>query len=242
MRKNSANIGFIGISGRGSGMLDLLLQVDGVKVPAVCDLIPERAERGIEIVEKRNNKEYPVHAYLDYKEMFANEELDAVVIATTWITHAMIAVDAMKAGLHVATEVGGAASIEECWQMVRTSEETGKFCMLLENCCYDRFEMALFNMKRQGLFGEVVHTQGAYQHDLRDEIVLGRENRHGRLYNFMNRDGEVYPTHQLGPIANALNLSVGDRVMTYFIDKNIKLRKLLPAKNQLSYITTLQNC
>ena len=153
MRKTSANIGFIGISGRGSGMLELLLQVEGVKVPAVCDLIPERAERGIEIVEKANNKEYPVHAYLDYKEMFEKEDLDAVVVATTWITHARIAVDAMKAGCHVATEVGGAASVEECWQMVRTSEETGKICMLLENCCYCRNEMAVFNMIRQGLFG-----------------------------------------------------------------------------------------
>ena len=111
MRKNSARIGFIGISGRGSGMLDLLLQVEGVTVPAVCDLIPERAERGIEIVEERTGKAYPVHAYLDYKEMFANEELDAVVVATTWITHAMIAIDAMNAGLHVGMEVGGAASI-----------------------------------------------------------------------------------------------------------------------------------
>ena len=173
MRKNSANIGFIGVSGRGSGMLDLLLQVDGVKVPAVCDLIPERAEKGIEIVEKRNEKSYPVHAYLDYKEMFRNEELDAVVVATTWITHSMIAADAMRAGLHVAMEVGGAASVEECWELVRVSEETGKFCMLLENCCYCRNEMAVFNMIRQNMFGEIVHMEGGYRHDLRDEISLG---------------------------------------------------------------------
>ncbi len=214
MRKNSARIGFIGISGRGSGMLDLLLQVDGVTVPAVCDLVPERAQHGIEIVEERNNKEYPVHAYIDYKEMFANEELDAIVIATTWITHARIAVDGMKAGLHVAMEVGGAASIEECWQMVRTSEETGKICMLLENCCYCRNEMAVFNMIRQGMFGEIVHMEGGYRHDLRDEIVLGRENIHGRLWNFMHRNGEVYPTHQLGPIAKALNINRGNRFLT----------------------------
>lgn len=214
MRKTSANIGFIGISGRGSGMLDLLLQVEGVKVPAVCDLIPERAERGIEIVEERTEKAYPVHAYLDYKEMFEKEELDAVVIATTWITHAMIAVDAMNAGLHVGMEVGGAASIEECWEMVRTSQRTGKICMLLENCCYCRNEMAVFNMIRKGIFGEIVHMEGGYRHDLRDEIVLGRENIHGRLYNFIHRNGEVYPTHQLGPIAKALNINRGNRFLT----------------------------
>lgn len=214
MRKTTAKFGFIGVSGRGSGMLDLLLQVDGVKVTAICELVPERAEKGIEIVEKHNNNEYPVHAYLDYREMLANEELDAVVICTTWITHSMIAVDAMRAGCHVAFEVGGAASLEECWQLVRTSEETGKICMLLENCCYCRNEMAVFNMIRQGIFGEIVHMEGGYRHDLRDEIVLGRENIHGRLFNFMNRNGELYPTHQLGPIAKALRINRGNRFLT----------------------------
>ncbi|MBQ5883047.1 MAG: Gfo/Idh/MocA family oxidoreductase, partial [Clostridia bacterium] len=214
MANKVQRIGFIGISGRGSGMLDLLLQVEGVKVPAVCDLVVERAEKGIEIVEGRNNKEYPVKAYLDYKEMFKNEELDAVVIATTWITHSRIAVDAMKAGLHVAMEVGGAASIEECWQLVRTSEETGKICMLLENCCYDRNEMAIFNMVRKGVFGEIIHLEGGYRHDLRDEISLGRENIHGRLFNFMMRNGELYPTHQLGPIAKLIGINRGNRFLT----------------------------
>ncbi len=207
-------IGFIGISGRGSGMLDLLLKVDDVVVPAVCDLIPERAERGIEIVESNNNKEYPVHAYLDYKEMFANEELDAVVIATTWITHSRIAVYAMKHGCHAAMEVGGAASVEECWELVHTSEETGKFCMLLENCCFGRNEMSVFNMIKKGIFGEIVHMEGGYRHDLRDEISLGRENIHGRLYNFAHRNGELYPTHQLGPIAKALGINRKNRFLT----------------------------
>ncbi len=207
-------IGFIGISGRGSGMLDLLLKVDGVQVPAVCDLVPERAEHGIEIVTKNNNNEYPVHAYLDYKEMFENESLDAVVIATTWITHSRIAVYAMKHGCNVAMEVGGAASVEECWELVHTSEETGKFCMLLENCCYGRNEMAVFNMIKKGLFGEVVHMEGGYRHDLRDEISLGRENIHGRLYNFTHRNGELYPTHQLGPISKALGINRKNRFLT----------------------------
>lgn len=214
MKKTSVNIGFIGISGRGASMLELLLQIDGVKVPSVCDIVPERAEKGIEIVEKANSGEYSVNAYIDYKEMLKNEKLDAVVIATTWITHSRIAVDAMKAGCHVAMEVGGAASVEECWQLVRTSEETGKFCMLLENCCYCRNEMAVFNMIKQGIFGEIVHTEGGYRHDLRDEIALGRENIHGRLYNFINRNGELYPTHQLGPISKALGINRGNRFLT----------------------------
>ncbi len=207
-------IGFIGLSGRGSSMLDLLLQVDGVEVPAVCDKIPERAENGIKIVEKHNNNEYPVHAYLDYKEMFDTEKLDAVVIATTWITHSRIAVCAMKKGLNVAMEVGGAASVEECWELVHTSEETGKFCMLLENCCYGRNEMAVFNMIKKNMFGEIVHMEGGYRHDLREEISLGRENIHGRLYNFTHRNGELYPTHQLGPISKALGINRKNRFLT----------------------------
>lgn len=212
--KKEVDIGFIGISGRGSSMLDLLLQVEGVRVPAVCDKVVERAENGIEIVNKRTGNAYPVHAYIDYKELLKNEKLDAVMICTTWITHARIAIDAMRAGCNVAFEVGGASSIEECWQLVRTSEDTGKFCMLLENCCYDRNEMALFNMIKMGLFGEITHMEGGYRHDLREEICMGRENIHGRLFNFMHRNGELYPTHQLGPISKALGINRGNRFLT----------------------------
>ncbi|MEE1011951.1 MAG: Gfo/Idh/MocA family oxidoreductase [Acutalibacteraceae bacterium] len=210
--KEFVNIGMIGLSGRGSGMLRELLKCDGVRVPAVCDKYEDRAKNGAEIVKEEAGNEPDV--YLDYKEMLKREDLDAVFCATTWITHARIATDAMRAGKHVAMEVGGAASIEECWQMVRASEETGKFCMLLENCCYDRKEMAIYNMVKQGLFGEIIHMQGGYQHDLRDEISLGRENRHGRLYNFQMRNGELYPTHQLGPISKVLGINRGNRYLS----------------------------
>lgn len=210
--KNEISIAAIGLSGRGGGMLSEILKIEGVRVVAVCDKYQDRAEFAAESVEDVYG--YKPDVYLDYNEMFARKDFSAVLCCTTWITHARIAVAAMRAGKHVAIEVGGAASIEECWQMVRASEETGKFCMLLENCCYDRNEMALYNMKKQGLFGELIHLQGGYEHDLRDEIVLGRENRHGRLFNFMNRNGELYPTHQLGPIAKMLNINRGNRFLT----------------------------
>ena len=212
MKKESVRIGVIGLSGRGSGMLGELLDVEGVTVPAVCDKYEDRAQNGKKIVKDKAG--YDADAYTDYKELLARNDIDAVMISITWITHARIAVDAMRAGKHAAIEVGGAASIEECWQMVRTSEETGKFCMLLENCCYDRNEMALFNMIKQNLFGEIVHMEGGYQHDLREEISLGRENRHGRLFNFQHRNGELYPTHQLGPISKALSINRGNRFLT----------------------------
>ena len=207
--KETVRIGVIGLGGRGRGMLGELLGCEGVIVPAVCDKYEDRAQEGAAIVLEKTGQ--PADVYLDYHALLAREDLDAVMCPTTWITHARIAVDAMRAGKHVAIEVGGAASIEECWQMVRASEETGKFCMLLENCCYDRNEMAIFNMVKQGVFGEIIHMQGGYQHDLRDEICLGRENRHGRLYNFQHRNGELYPTHQLGPISKVLGINRGNR-------------------------------
>lgn len=207
-------IGAVGLGGRGRSMLGLLLQVPGVVCPAVCDKVPERVEEGIDVVESVPGMDYEVHGYTDYKEMLEKEELDALFVATTWITHAKIAIAGMNAGLNVAMEVGGAASIEECWEMVRTSERTGKFCMLLENCCYDRKEMAVFKMVKEGLFGEIIHCEGGYRHDLRDEISLGRENIHGRLFNFQNRNGELYPTHQIGPIAKVLNINRGNRFVS----------------------------
>lgn len=212
MENNQTNFGVIGISGRGSGMLAELLSVEGVKVTAVCDKYEDRAQNGVKIVQEKAGNTPDM--YLDYKELLARDDISAILCCTTWITHSRIAIDAMRAGKHVAFEVGGAASTEECWQMVRASEETGKFCMILENCCYDRNELALYNMKRLGLFGEIIHTQGGYQHDLRDEITFGRETRHGRLFNFMNRNGDLYPTHQLGPIAKLLNINRGNRFVS----------------------------
>lgn len=204
--------GVIGISGRGRGMLAELLSVEGVKVTAVCDKYEDRARDGVEIVKKKAG--YTPDSYLDYRQLLAREDIVAVLCCTTWITHSRIAVDAMRAGKHIAFEVGGAASLEECWQMVRVSEQTGKFCMILENCCYDRNELAIFNMKKLGLFGEIIHLQGGYQHDLRDEISMGDLIRHGRIQNFSNRNGDLYPTHQLGPIAKLIDINRGNRFLT----------------------------
>lgn len=159
MEIKQTNFAIIGLGGRGQSNLGELISIDSVKVVAVCDKYEDRAHRGVEIVKEKTGEEPEM--YLDYKELLKRDDIKAVMVATTWITHARIAVDCMRAGKHVAMEVGGAASIEECWQLVRASEETGKFCMLLENCCYDRNEMALLRMMREGIFGEVVHMQGA---------------------------------------------------------------------------------
>jgi hypothetical protein len=212
MQDKMTNFGVIGISGRGREMLKELVSIKGVRVTAVCDLLADRAQNGVEIVKK--NAGNTPDSYLNYKDLLAREDISAVLCCTTWITHSRIAVDAMRASKNIAIEVGGAASLEECWQMVRVSEETGKFCMLLENCCYGRNELAIFNMVRQGLFGEIIHAQGGYQHDLCDEIALGKLLRHGRLPNFINRNGDLYPTHQLGPISKLLNINRGNHFLS----------------------------
>ena len=206
-------VGVVGLGGRGRDDARILLNVPGVVIPCVCDVVEERVRQGIEVVKSNSGDAYPVTGYSDYREMFEKEKLDAVLCATTWITHARVAVAAMNAGLDVGIEVGGAASERECWDMVRTSERTGKFCMMLVNCCYDRNEMLVWNMHRHGLFGTLIHCEGGYRHDLRDEISLGRENIHGRLYNFQRRNGELYPTHELGPLCKLLGINRGNRLL-----------------------------
>lgn len=212
MQVKNVKCAAIGLGGRGSSMLAEFVSIPGIEVVAVCDKYEDRAKNGVKIVEEKAGNTPDM--YLNYKELLERKDISAVICCTTWITHSRIAVDSMRAGKDVAIEVGGAASIEECWQLVRASEETGKFCMMLENCCYDRNELALFNMCRQGVFGEIVHMQGGYQHDLRDEILCGKEARHGRLVNFINRNGELYPTHQLGPISKILGINRGNRILS----------------------------
>lgn len=212
MAEKTVKFGFIGLGARGPGMLKEFIGIPGVQVTAVCDRYEDRADNGRRIVAENTGNEPDV--YLNYKELLKRDDIKGIVCCTTWTTHSRIAVDAMRAGKHVAFEVGGAASIEECWQLVRTAEETGKICMLLENCCYDKDEMAVFNMVKKGLFGEIVHLEGGYRHDLREQICHGKERRHGRLNNFLCRNGELYPTHQLGPICKLIGINRGNRLLT----------------------------
>jgi len=205
-------LGIVGVSGRGIGQMKTLLTMPDVRIAAVCDVYPDRVERAREIV-KAAHGEAP-DGLLDYRDLNRRDDLEAVVVMSSWTTHIRIAVDALQCGKRVAMEVGGAASVEECWQLVRASEASGLPCMLLENCCYGQEEMALLNMVRQGVFGELVHCEGAYAHDLRSEIGNGDRNRHYRQNNFLCRNGELYPTHELGPIAQYLNLNRGNRMLT----------------------------
>jgi hypothetical protein len=205
-------VGVIGLGGRGFGQMQLLASMPDVKITAVCDLYEDRVKRsGDYLAEAFSARPFET---TDYREVLKREDVETVIIMTSWQTHILIAVDAMKQGIIPALEVGGASSVDECWQLVRTSEATGIPCMLLENCCYGKEEMALLNMVRQGVFGELVHCQGGYQHDLREEIGRGDIDRHYRLANFLHRNAELYPTHELGPIAKYLNINRGNRMVS----------------------------
>ena len=211
--KKIFNIGVIGLGCRGiSVMKDVLLEMDNVNVVAVCDVYEDRCETASALVKERNDNT-PV-AFTDYHKMLENSKLDAVFIATSWQTHIEIAIAAMECGVPVASEVSAAFSVQECWDLVKTYERTKTPLMMMENCCYGRDEMMVMNMVKQGILGEIIHCAGGYHHDLRDEVCFGKEKRHYRLDHYMRRNCENYPTHELGPIAQILNINRGNRMLT----------------------------
>jgi predicted dehydrogenase len=211
--KDIVKVGVIGLGARGMSLLSsILLQMNDVKVVAVCDKYEDRCEAAAEKVEAAYG-ERPTWT-TDYKRIMEMAEVDAVVISASWTEHVNMAIAAMEAGKYAACEVGGAYSVQECWRLVETYERTNVPCMLMENCCYGRDEMMVMNIVKQGMFGEIVHASGGYHHDLREEIASGIENRHYRLANYLKRNCENYPTHELGPIAQVLGINRGNRLLS----------------------------
>ncbi|MBQ4194136.1 MAG: Gfo/Idh/MocA family oxidoreductase [Clostridia bacterium] len=202
----------IGIGGRGKWWLGELLKMEDVEITAVCDKHEDRMEAARAMCAERYGHE--VFGSVDYREVLARDDgSEAVLITTYWNDHVPIAIAAMKSGRYAAFEVGPAQSIRQCWDLVRTYEETGIPCMLMENCCYNREEMTVLNMIKKGLFGEILHCQGGYQHDLRS-ISNGMERDHERTWQYLHRNAELYPTHELGPIMTYLDINRGNRLMS----------------------------
>ena len=205
-------MGFVGLGGRGRGNMHLCAGMPDVQITAVCDLYLDRAELSANECEER----YGSRPFLttDYKELVVRDDVDAVIVTSSWEDHIPIAIAAMKQGKAVAIEVGGAYSLNDCFELVRVQEETQAPFMFLENCCFDETELLVTSLVRKGVYGEVVHCSGAYGHDLRTEIIYGKENRHYRLRNYMHRNCENYPTHELGPIAKLLGINRGNRMVS----------------------------
>ncbi len=210
---NKVQMGLIGIGNRGKELLKtVFLEHPDVEFAAVCDKYEDRCREAVAIIEGKGMKSPKMTT--DYREVLRMPEIDAVIICTSWETHIEMCIEAMKAGKYAGIEVGGAYSIRECWKLVEVYEQTGVPVMFMENCVYGRDEMMVANMVQLGVLGEIVHCEGGYCHDLREEISFGRENRHYRLSNYIHRNTENYPTHELGPIARILHINRGNRMLT----------------------------
>lgn len=211
---DSVRVAFVGIGGRGEAAVERYTQIEGVKIVALCDTKPDRVDHGQEILA--NHGLPPAERYVGeeaFKEMCKSPDIDLVYVCTDWLDHVRIALCAMENGHHAAIEVPGALSIKDCWDLVDTSERTRRHCMMLENCCYDFFEMSTLNMAQHGLFGEVYHVEGAYIHYLTEGW---NQFETWRLTYNMEHRGDNYPTHGLGPICQVLNIHRGDK-MNYLV-------------------------
>lgn len=205
-------VGVIGLGQRGRSMAHIVSRVEGVKITAVCDLFEDRMEYFCDKVEEKKGYR-PSLMTTDAMELINSDEVDVVAIFAAWEVHIPYSIEAMKKGKPVAVEVAGAYSIDQCWELVKTYEETKTPIMMLENCCYAREELMIMNMIEQGVFGEIAYCTGGYCHDLRREIMVGAANKgyHYRFRNYKNRCCDNYPTHQLGPIAQMLKINRGNR-------------------------------
>lgn len=213
----TVRIGYIGLGNRGSGAIKRIKHIDGVEVKALCDVRPEKANAAKKTFEgSKHNPEIYTDKSENWKKMCDRPDIDLIYIATPWALHAPMAVYAMNQGKHVCVEVPAAKTIEECWQMVETSERTKKHCVILENTCYDFFELMTLNMVRQGAFGEIVHGEGAYIHTLIDQNF--QKDSYYNMWRLKEnmRNGNLYPTHGLGPVAQAMNINRGDK-MDYLV-------------------------
>jgi len=215
----TVRVGIVGLGMRGSEAVRRLSYIDGLEIIALCDKYPNRvaaAQKTLEDMQRPKAKEFTGDE--GWKALCESSDIDLVYTPTPWSLHTPIAVYAMKNGKHAATEVPAAKTLDQCWELVETSEKTKKHCMMLENCCYDFFELLTLNMVRNGMFGEIVHAEGAYIHDLSKEYIFNKDGYADmwRLKENIGRNGNLYPTHGLGPIAQVMNINRGDK-MDYLV-------------------------
>lgn len=209
----TVRVGYVGVGLQGSGHVRNLLRIPGCRVTAVCDIRSERTDWATKAIVDAGQPAPAVYnrGPRDFERLCETEDLDLVYTATPWEWHVPVMLSAMKNGKHAATEVPAAMTVDDCWAIVEAAEKHRKHCLMMENCNYDRMEMMVFNIVRQGLFGELLHAEGGYLHDLRG---IKFENRNEGLWRrawSQKLDGNLYPTHGLGPVANCLDINRGDR-------------------------------
>ncbi len=212
-RRDKVRLGLVGCGGRGTGLLRDLLGIDGVEVKAVCDVVPEKVARAQAAVVKAGQKQPEGYAKgdHDFENLCRRGDLDLVYVATPWSWHVPMAVAAMENGVHAGVEVPCAVTLDECWRLVDVSERTRRHCVILENCCYGWSERLVLNLVRAGMLGELTHAECAYIHDLRSLLFENRGEGLWRRFDHLKRNGNLYPTHGLGPVAQYLGVHRGDR-------------------------------
>ncbi len=210
---DKVRIGFIGVGNRGASLLGNLLEIDGVEIKAVCDVVPDRVKRAQQRVVAKGQPEPAGYARNEttFEELCGRDDLDLVHIATPWDWHAPMAVSAMKHGKHAAIEVPAAMTLDECWQLVDTAEQTRRHCLMLENCCYGEMELLVLRMARQGVFGDLTHGEAGYLHEMRASLLQDSSAANWRRRFVATRNGNLYPTHGLGPVAQCMGINAGDK-------------------------------
>lgn len=206
-------IGFVGVGHQGTGHVSNFLGIDGVDIVAICDINPASAARARKLVTDAGRPAPRLYTSgpEDYRRLCDADDIDLVFTATPWKLHAPVLLAAMRAGKHAATEVPLAVTIDECWELVETAERTKRHCVMMENCCYDRAEMMILNMVRQELFGELLHAECGYLHDLRQLKLTDFYEGNWRIEHSVRRNGDLYPTHGLGPVAQWLEINRGNQ-------------------------------
>ncbi len=239
---DKVRLGFIGVGMRGRNHVEQAIFRPDVEINAICDINPASVVATKALLKKAGRKE-PVF-YTAGKEDFLNmvkrDDLDGIVIATPWEWHVPMAVAVMKGGKHAAVEVSATVTLQESWDLVDTHEQTGKHCMILENVCYRRDVMAILNMVRQGVFGEMTYAHCGYQHDLREVKFNDGKQAYGggvefgekgfsearwRTQHSIDRNGDIYPTHGLGPVSHWLDINRGNK-LNYLTSTATKSRSL----------------
>ncbi len=216
-------IGYVGVGGMGSAHVRNLLRIEGVEIRAVCDIVEEKVARVQQwVVEAGQRKpEGYSRGPWDFKRLCERDDLDLVYNATPWEWHVPICLAAMEAGKHAATEVPAAVTLDECWQLVETAEKTRRHCVMMENCCYDRDEMLCLNLVHKGMLGEILHAEAGYLHDLRALKFSGEGEGLWRTAHSIRRNGNLYPTHGLGPVSQCMEINRGDR-FTHLVSMSSK--------------------
>jgi predicted dehydrogenase len=206
-------VGFVGVGHQGTDHIRNFLGIEGVEIRAICDLVPTKVDAAQTLVTNAGRAKPAGYSRgpEDFRRMCDEAELDLVFTATPWEMHAPVCLAAMRAGKHAATEVPMAVTLEQCWELVQTAESTRRHCVMMENCCYDRTEMMILNMVRQGVFGELLHAECGYLHDIRQEKLSDYYEGRWRVQHSIARNGDLYPTHGVGPVAQCLNINRGNR-------------------------------